>query len=655
MKIKNIIKSIKEDSTLFKGEKLSLSLFENISNGFAYCKMEFDKNNKPIDFTYLYVNKAFETMTSLKNVTGKKVTEIIPRIRNLDPELFDIFSRVSLTGKSEVFERQVKSLNMWFSISVLSPEREFFIAIFDVITELKQMEFKLMDALAETQHLREALDHVSSHIYMKDTKSHYVYANQPTLESLGCSAEKLVGSDDTRFFPPETVKRLLEIDARVFKGEQTAEEVEIITADGEHQVYWEVKTPIYEHPDSKSIWGLLGISTDITERKHAELELIRAKDQAESASKLKDAFIANISHEIRTPLNGILGMTGIIKDMFKSNIKKEDEELFEGIDQSSNRIIKTIDMVLNYSRLQVGEFKISPTKIEISHICSNLVREFVTAAKYKSLELSFQNNCGENAIYADENSIIMAISNLIDNAIKFTEKGIINIILRKDSNDDIILDVTDTGIGIDKKYIDKVFEPYRQEQMGYGRAYEGIGLGLSIVQKLLNLNKAEIKLESRKGEGTKFSINFGKGEQTKEDKSKIRAVSNVHTVQHEPGKEVVLVVEDDFMNQVTMKRFLEKVYTILMTDSSDNVLEILKKEKVDIILMDISIKGKQNGLELTQEIKATKEFSHIPIIAVTAHAFEEDKQRALGAGCDSYLAKPFTKGTLLGIIANFFM
>ena len=389
---------------------------------------------------------------------------------------------------------------------------------------------------------------------------------------------------------------------------------------------------------------------DITVRKRAEKELMLAKEQAESASKLKDDFIANISHEIRTPLNGVLGMTSLIKDVYQDIIKKEDEELFEGVDYSSKRIIRTVDMILNYSRLHVGEFNISPNKINISAICANLVKEFNTTAKFKSLDLSFQNNCGNTSVFADENSITMAISNLVDNAIKFTNKGFVKVILNKGIGDKITLEVKDTGIGISKEYLDKIFEPYRQEQMGYGRAYEGIGLGLAIVKKVLILNNVAIKVESKKNEGTTFIINLGKGEPFLENKSEVGVVAGILPVQEVLRKKMVLLVEDDLLNQVTIKRFIDKKYSVITTDSSTEAMEIIKKGKIDLILMDISIKGNKNGLELTKEIKASKELSHIFIIAITAHAFEEDKRIALEAGCDNYLAKPFTKESLIDMI-----
>jgi CheY-like chemotaxis protein len=174
-----------------------------------------------------------------------------------------------------------------------------------------------------------------------------------------------------------------------------------------------------------------------------------------------------------------------------------------------------------------------------------------------------------------------------------------------------------------------------------------------LAQKVLDLNNAKIIVKSKKGKGTTFSINFGKGVKSLDKMPEIDIIDNITPSPGKPVNRVVLLVEDDLMNQVTIKRFLKDMYVTMVTDSSDEAMKILKKGKVDIILMDISIKGSKNGLELTKELKSSIEFSHIPIIAVSAHAFEEDRQKALGAGCDSYLAKPFSKISLLNMIAVF--
>ena len=158
----------------------------------------------------------------------------------------------------------------------------------------KRLELKLKDTLSELQRFREAMDHVPAYVYMKDPQSRYIYANRLTLEMFGCSANELVGCDDTRFFPPDTVKRLREVDALVFAGGRTSEEIDVADAGAKRRVYWEVKTPIYVEPERKTVWGLLGISTDITDRKQAE------EKQAKLVAELQKAL-----SEVRT-LRGFL-------------------------------------------------------------------------------------------------------------------------------------------------------------------------------------------------------------------------------------------------------------------------------------------------------------------------------------------------------------
>ena len=473
-------------------------------------------------------------------------------------------------------------------------------------------------------------------------------ANSAACNMLGYSEEEIIRLGRSGIVKADPNLSII-LEERKLKGKAHGE-LTMIRKDGTCFIA-AISSSVFKNQEGVEFTSL--IARDITKRKQFEKELIDSKEKAESANRLKDAFIANMSHEIRTPLNGILGMSSIIRDIYGDKMKEGDEELFEGISISSNRIIRTIDMILNYSRLQVGEFSIIREYFNLSYVCINLISEFTTIAKFKSLDLTFQNNCGNVSVFADEFSITMAISGLIDNAIKYTDIGFVTVILHKGEDENIILDVKDTGIGISDEYMKKMFEPYLQEQMGYGRAYEGVGLGLPIAKKVLDLNNAVLTVRSKKGEGSTFSINFGKGEQPLENKSEPVIASNVIPEYSEDGNKVILLVEDDYINQLTIRRLIENRYRIIITDSSNEVLEIIKREKVDLILMDISIKGDKDGLELTEELKASKEFSHIPIIAVTAHALNSDRNNALDAGCDSYLAKPFAKEILLNMIAAF--
>lgn len=396
------------------------------------------------------------------------------------------------------------------------------------------------------------------------------------------------------------------------------------------------------------------IVRDISLRKKMTEELIASKEKAERANSVKDGFIANMSHEIRTPLNGILGMTNLLRESFAQYITEDEEPYFRGIDISSQRIIRTVDMILNFSRLKSGDFPIAPKELNLTSICECLVKDFITRAKTAGLDLLFENLLGEVIVLADEYSITHALSNLLDNALKFTNQGFIKLCMCSGNNEEVLLKISDTGIGMKPEYLEYLFEPYRQEEMGYGRAYEGVGLGLSLVKHFLTLNNAHISVESKKDEGSTFTVVFTKVISRNNVSETPGIIAPIEEVKEEINRKLVLVVEDDLINQVAIANFLESKYNSIVISSSDAAYDVLAKNSIDLILMDISIRGSKNGLELTKEIKALEAYRHIPIIAVTAHAFDKDRQNAFAAGCNEYLAKPFTRTALLSLIETIF-
>ncbi|MFA6598113.1 MAG: PAS domain S-box protein [Ignavibacteriaceae bacterium] len=511
------------------------------------------------------------------------------------------------------------------------------------ITERKRAE-------EEIAMLAHSLRSVNECVSITDMEDKILFVNESFLKTYGYSENELVGKHMSIARSPNNPAELVgEILPATIHGGWQGELWNKRKDGSEFPI--SLSTTVINDKGGKPL-GLIGVAHDITERKRAEKELIESKEKAESANKLKDAFINNMSHEIRTPLNGILGLASIIKENYAKYVEKEDESLFTGIDSSAQRIIRTVDMILNYSRLQTGEYSVILKEINLPEICEHIINQNKDAAEKKNLELLFDNRCGETKIIGDEYSITQAISNLIDNAVKYTQKGFVTISLLDKSDDALILEIKDSGIGISHEYLEHLFEPYRQEEMGYGRSYEGVGLGLALTKKYFELNKAVLSVESKKGEGTIFTVTFKKVMKPMGETDIPKKITTKVEPENGEKKRLVLLVEDDYINQVTTKRFLQNGYNILMTDSSDEALNILKENKVDIILMDISIGGSRDGLELTKELKASKEYQHIPIIAVTAHAFDKDRQNALAAGCDTYLSKPFTKVSLLEMIAN---
>ena len=255
---------------------------------------------------------------------------------------------------------------------------------------------------------------------------------------------------------------------------------------------------------------MVGTHTDITERKKVEEELLVAKEKAEMSDRFKSEFLAQMSHEIRSPINVILSFTSLLKDELKDKIDAELAGSFESIDNGGRRIIRTIDMILNMSEIQTGIVEIRPVKLNLyTDILQNLVLEYKSSAKSKGLGLTLRNEVTDRpVIHADEYSVTQIFSNLIDNAIKYTRKGGIEVSIFKNGGDKLSVKVSDTGIGISEEYIPQIFNAFTQEETGYTRKFEGNGLGLALVKRYCDLNNIDIKVESKKGEGSKFIVTF---------------------------------------------------------------------------------------------------------------------------------------------------
>jgi PAS domain S-box-containing protein len=280
----------------------------------------------------------------------------------------------------------------------------------------------------------------------------------------------------------------------------------LISRNGRERFILDSASPILD--DSGTLMGAVLVFQDISERKKYEKELILAKEEAENSDKLKSEFLAQVSHEIRTPLNNILGFATLLKDEFEEKLPKGLESAFDVIHASSNRLIHTIELILNMSKLQTGNFEVKFSEIDLNEdILENLMLEFYVRAKDKNLEFIYQNDSVQSWIFSDKFTCEQIFINIIDNAIKFTDSGSININLSGCKNK-LVVTVKDSGIGIAPNYLPEIFNAFTQENSGLSRRYEGTGLGLALVKKYVELNNAEIFVESKKGEGTEFRIIF---------------------------------------------------------------------------------------------------------------------------------------------------
>ena len=242
-------------------------------------------------------------------------------------------------------------------------------------------------------------------------------------------------------------------------------------------------------------------------RHNFENELIQAKKEAEFADKTKSEFLAQISHEIRTPLNNIVNFNTLIKEQLENNIDDEIQECFDVIDSASNRLIRTIGLILNLSELHTGSYKKHITNFDVyTEILEKLYLENRFIAKERNIQFQLTNNAKSTIIQADKYSLEQIFSNLIDNSLKYTSKGKIEIAIENDSNNQIVIKISDTGIGIAEEYLPNIFKHFSQEEGGYSRKYDGNGIGLSLVKEYCDLNNIQIEVSSKKNIGTTFTL-----------------------------------------------------------------------------------------------------------------------------------------------------
>jgi PAS domain S-box-containing protein len=260
----------------------------------------------------------------------------------------------------------------------------------------------------------------------------------------------------------------------------------------------------------KNTEAVLVVINDITDRKLAEMQLLDAKEKAEAGEKMKSDFLAQMSHEIRTPVNVILSFTNLIKDAVSNTIDDDLKEGFGAIDHASHRLIRTIDSILNMAQFTSGAFDVKLEELDVyNDILIPLNHEFISIAKSKYLEFTLENECEKTSVIGDRYSLSQLFTNLIDNAIKYTEQGFVRIGVSCDS-ENINVKIEDSGIGMSEDFIPKLFSAFSQEETGYSRKYEGTGLGLALVKNYCELNNASIDVKSKKNIGTTFIITLKK-------------------------------------------------------------------------------------------------------------------------------------------------
>ena len=390
-----------------------------------------------------------------------------------------------------------------------------------------------------------------------------------------------------------------------------------------------------------------GFIEEINERKKAEFELIAAKEKAEESNNLKTAFLNNISHEIRTPFNGLLGFLSLFRSDNLSN--EELDEYIQIITESANRLMNTLNEIVEISKIQTGQINFNESLINLKKLCEEISVSLELDAKGKGNNGLFLNNLPDNIewIATDREKLFTILSYLISNAIKFTKDGTITVGLSK-KGDCIEFFVSDTGIGIPKEKQSMIFERFNQAEFSNTRNYEGPGLGLTIAKAYVELLGGRIWVDSIEGKGSTFYFTI-----PYVDFNTISFDRIVIPGQTQLSRIKILIVEDDkyssMLIEIIVKKFCKQV---MKAESGTEAIKVCSSNPdIDLILMDLRM-PETDGYEATRQIRQFNK--DVVIIAQSAYALLGDREKAIDAGCNDYITKPINPSALKGLLQTYF-
>ena len=382
----------------------------------------------------------------------------------------------------------------------------------------------------------------------------------------------------------------------------------------------------------------------------SEHQIKLAMQEATTANKAKSIFLARMSHELRTPLNAILGFTNILKKSM--NTTNEEKENLNIIKRSADHLLSIINEILELSKIEAGKMELSPKEFNFYELIKDIENLFATRYETKGLDFSVQISKNlPKYIKADIQRLRQILINLLGNSLKFTKKGEIKLVIYETHNK-IFFELKDSGIGISKENLEKVFKPFVQvKQDSYTE--QGTGLGLAITKELITLMGGNIYVKSEVNVGTQFyfSINYEKVEE--KNLIQIEQVKEIIGVKNENFTKTILVVDDIKENRDLIVLLLNSYgFKTLQANSGLEALKLCDEEKIDLIFMDILMEN-LDGLETTKQIRSKENGKNIPIIALSANVYDEDKKEALKSGANDFLPKPVEEKDILLILEKY--
>jgi len=596
-------------------------------------------------------NDAAEKMFGWKEdeVLGKPLPFITKEMKgDFDVMMNKILSGETITGLERQRARKDGSL---IDISIVAAPLHDkagnvngMMAVISDITEKKKAEERLL-------LLNSAIENANEIIIVTDVEpiEHYgpkiIYVNDAFTNVTGYKKEEVIDENMKILQGEKTDKNTLEYIRSKLDAKETFH-AELINYKKDGKEFWiEIDShPITDENGEVTHW--IAIERDVTERKLAEEELVRAKESAEVANRAKSEFLAVMSHEIRTPLNAIIGYSSLL---LNTNLDDEQTEFLETIQSSGQSLTEIISEVLDYSKIESGKMEHDIKNFDLIEHLEEIFNIVALKAEEKFLELFYEFEEDIPRDYTGEISFIRQILlNLINNAIKFTNEGHIKISVEsryreKAKKWELKFAVKDTGIGIPAEKMNKLFKPFSQVDSSTTRVYGGTGLGLAISDRLCKLLGGKMWVESKVNKGSTFYFTVKVKPYIAEDIFKTKTNVKIDT-KNIPGKNIkIILAEDNLINQKVICKIIEKMgYDVKVVSDGTELINVLKTEEHDLVIMDLQMPI-MNGLDATRKIRkgeCGEKNKNVYIIALTAHAMNEDRAACFEVGMNDYLSKP---------------
>lgn len=611
------------------------------------------------DYRFMYVNpRAAEYLNrSVDDIIGRDLRELFPEV--LKHEDYHYLTDAMQSREPVKFESRLPDDKGWLAFRIYPSGDDGLSVYYHDLTQQKLAQDRLR---ASEERFRGVVENSPDVIVVIEPNGDINYASPSAEALLGYTPEELEQRNLFKKFPSEAAHKLRNtLLVLLYEPEKMISlELEVARKNGQ-DIYLDVRARnLLVSPTARGDTDLppyvLLTMRDVTETKLHHDQLVEARQKAEQMNQLKSSLLANMSHELHTPLTSLLAQANLLT----KSIPEEYHEALSRIERGARRLADTFNSVLALAQLEGSALVIDRESFDLIHEVQDIAKEHEKAAARKGLKLQVHTRQNEVMVYTDPLYISRILNNLLENAIKFTDAGEVNVeVSKQDGQVEIV--VSDTGIGISETFLPQLFGEFEQESTGLSRSHEGSGLGLAITKRMIEGLKGTIDVESEPGVGSTFRVSFPAYVNESERKQRTtrplpaqpeaaeRRIAKRTGEGQGERKSRLLLVEDNEDIRPLLEQLLTKIGDVDAFSNAEAALECAAKKSYDLVLMDISL-PKMSGLDAMRQLRNMHEYDSVAMIAMTGHAIPGDRERFLRAGFDAYIAKPFAPSDLVSMV-----